>query len=129
MTDENLIVFPRGYRERPPGTLQEIREAVDELALFHVEESLGPMMGMIFEALLRAGFDFTDRHEETQKDVAMVLTALKSLMCKVRYIKHPFQKTAEETFDDLGDGNLVFRGTDKSPIPEHSHFAAEGDFE
>lgn len=130
MTDENIIVFPRGYRGTPPGTIEEVRAAVDEIALFHVDEALGPLMGMIFEVLQRSGFDFSERQDEMQKDAAMVLTCLKSLMCKVRHIKHPFQQITEETFDDMGDGNLVFRGTDKSPIPEHSGFdAVEGDYE
>ncbi len=130
MTDENIIVFPRGYRSRPPGTIEEIRHAVDEIALFHVDEALGPLMGMIFEVLQRSGFEFDDQQEETEKDAAMLLTSLRSLMCKIRGITHPFQRISDETFESMGNGNLVFRGTDKSPIPEHSGFVAtEGDME
>lgn len=127
MADENIVVFPRGYKGRPPQTLDEIRDAADDVALFHVDELLGPLISILLETIECAGFDIHPGEEFCVKDMAFVVTTLRSLLLKSRGISHPFQRIAEETFESLGGGDVIIKTTGESVVPEDDREIGELD--
>jgi hypothetical protein len=116
----NVLQFPRGYQGGVPQSVEEVHEAVANIAVFHVDETIQPIMGILTETIAAAGFDVEGNQEDCVKDVALVFTALKSMLLKMRGVYHPFQDVCEETFNNE-DGVVTFKVGGEPVIPPNRY--------
>lgn len=103
----NVIVFPRPSKNRPPQSIEEIYRSVELAKTTRIEEVTEAAIINMFEDLFDSGFDFTER-TDTNKDMAFLIEAVKSLLCKHDGMGHSFQNLAEEHFTADANGDLTF---------------------
>ena len=100
---DNVIQFPKKNTNDKfvPNDLEEIEERMEDLKLVHIQETMLPVLHNLFSSLSVAGFDFGVDEEEADpfiKDGALVVEALKSMLCKYHGIFHPLSLLAEHMF-------------------------------
>lgn len=103
MFSNNIIAFPRSYSGPPKEeiTVENISRSLDSMKQYHMQETLTNIIPMIFTHLDISGFTLDDdlKDDETLKDGALIVEAIRSFMCKYYGIYHPFQKLAETVFE------------------------------
>lgn len=113
MTSNNVVKFPKAYNgpADEESFALKITTNIDMMKHYHIQETIATITPMIFTQLEIAGFPLGE--EETGelvdiKDGALVIEALRSIMCKQYEIYHPFQKIAENIFspDEEEEGAL-----------------------
>lgn len=106
----NIIQFPNKNlnRENITLTVETIKSNLDDVKLFHINETISAIIPGLLQQMALAGFDVTDDESEVSiKDGAFLVEAMKSMLCRHHNIKHPFQKIAEEIFiNQHEDGSL-----------------------
>jgi hypothetical protein len=112
MESNNVILFPSTYKH-PPRNLDEVINSVDTMKQVHIQETISTIVPIIFQSLAASGFDF-GIDEETDdvpelKDGALLVEAMRSMLCKQYKIYHPFQDIAENAFFLEKDGLLVVK--------------------
>jgi len=109
-TSNNVIQFPsRGRNQQAPISDVEIATNVNMVKFNHINETLNTIIPMLFNNMEIAGFSIIPEEEdddENMKDGALVVEAVRSLLCKYYEIDHPFQKLSENLFEHVGDGSL-----------------------
>ena len=92
--EDNVIAFPNKTRNRPPVTLEEMKEIMEanktELIEYFVEE------------LTKEIFTITSNHGYTithHKDIAYILISLKAILLRQENIHHPIQDFIDATID------------------------------
>lgn len=113
--ESNIIMFPGMTRNRPPQSLEEICRNVELAKTTRIEEVTEIVIVNMFEDLFNNAFDFTDRHD-TNKDMAFLIEALKSMMCRHNGIEHPFHDLSERYFEADENGDLTFIEVDETLI-------------
>ena len=106
----NIIQFPNKNlnRENITLTVETIKSNLDDVKLFHINETISAIIPGLLQQMALAGFDVTDDESKVSiKDGAFLVEAMKSMLCRHHNIKHPFQKIAEEIFiNQHEDGSL-----------------------
>jgi hypothetical protein len=109
---DNVIKFPKSNSKNPKDEekfLEQITQNIDMMKQYHIQETIATVTPMIFTQLEIAGFPLGDDESGELidiKDGALIIEALRSIMCKHYEIYHPFQKIADVIFcpDDEEDG-------------------------
>lgn len=105
----NVIPFPGKYSgPEPEVKIEEIKQNVDMMKHFHIQETIQNLAPLIFNQLDIAGFSFADEEDTDIKDGAFIIESVRALLCKHYDIYHPFQAVAENIFypDDEEPGVL-----------------------
>ena len=115
MNSNNVVVFPKENKNiKKIISIEEINKNVEQMSLFHIQESIASLVPIIFTQMDIAGFSPTDEQiEEDLKDGAFLVEALRSMMCKHYGIYHPFQRLADGIFQDHPDEDGVLRIVDE----------------
>lgn len=95
----NVISFPKPY-VGPNQAIngEEITRKMDMMKLYHIQETISNIAPMIFNQLDLAGFDVSDEETMDIKDGALLVEALRSIMCKYYGMYHPFQQISQSVF-------------------------------
>lgn len=101
MNSNNVIIFPKENKNiKKIISIDEINHNVEMMSHYHIQETITNIIPIIFNQLEVAGFYLgDDDDEESIRDGAFVVEALRSLMCKHYEIYHPFQKVVENIFE------------------------------
>lgn len=110
-----VIMFPGTTRNRPPQSLEEICKSVALAKTTRIEGIAEIVIINMFEDLFGHGYDFSER-EDANKDMAMLIEALKSILNRHDGMSHPFQEIAEQIF--LADENGDLMLTKKDEVTE-----------
>ena len=90
-------------------SIEEINENVEQMNLYHIQETITNLIPIIFTQLEIAGF-YPDEEdlEDDIRDGAFFVEALRSMLCKHYDIYHPLQRVTEQLFeeDESEDGSL-----------------------
>jgi hypothetical protein len=103
----NIIAFPKptpAFSGSDPQTLDNAHQSIRELREFYVDSVQGIIMENVIDGLHLSGYQVIQDGDPHNKDLAFVFAALRSLMLKIKGLDHPFQKIADDIFEDLGDG-------------------------
>lgn len=92
----NVIAFPKGKRNTPPQTIEEVSNSIEALRRDHVEFLVDECCAFIFNRLYDEGFDLAD--EEYTKQTTLVVESLKSALYATVNIEHPLQHLSEKMF-------------------------------
>lgn len=111
--ESNIVIFPGLSKNRPPQSLEEICRIVELAKTTRIEEVTEVVIVNLFENLFENAFDFTER-QDTNKDMAFLIEALKSMLCRHDGLDHPFQDVAEKFFSTDENGDLTFMETASS---------------
>lgn len=110
-SSNNVIQFPsRARSPQAPISDLEIATNVSMIKFNHINETLNTIIPMLFNNIEIAGFNVIPEDEESDenmKDGALLVEAVRSLLCKYYEIDHPFQKLADNIFENIGDGTLA----------------------
>jgi hypothetical protein len=113
MTSNNVVKFPKAYNgpADEESFALKITTNIDMMKHYHIQETIATITPMIFTQLEIAGFPLGEEESGELvdiKDGALVIEALRSIMCKQYEIYHPFQKIAENIFspDEEEEGAL-----------------------
>jgi hypothetical protein len=114
MHSNNVVVFPKENKNiKKMISIDEINHNVEQMSLFHIQETIGTLVPIVFTQMEIAGFSPTDEQiEEDLKDGAFLVEALRSILCKHYGIYHPFQKLADGIFQDHPDEDGVLKIVD-----------------
>ncbi len=121
----NVVLFPGVSKNRPPQSIEEICRNVQLAQTARIEDTVEEVVVDLFENLFSYAFDFTER-DDANKDMAFLIEALKSVLCRHDGLDHPFQKLAEQYFKNNAEGDLVFIETDGTTIYKQKN-RVEGD--
>jgi len=98
----NVIIFPKqNLNIQQQITETEIKDNVDTMRHYHIQETILALVPMLFNQLSLAGFDFDDDDEAFKKDGALLIEAIRSMLCKTYGMEHPFQLIAESVFESV----------------------------
>lgn len=102
----NIIPFPKvNVNRQIPSTDAEIALNVNLIKFNHINETLETIIPMLFTNIELAGFGL-DEEDDNIRDGALIVESLRSLLCKIHNIEHPFHILNEKLFVDLPDGGL-----------------------
>lgn len=106
----NVILFPKENKNlQKIISIDEIHHNVEQMSLYHIQETITNLIPLIFTQLEISGFAPSDEEIiEDLKDGAFFVEALRSMLCKHYGIYHPFQRIADEIFEiqDDEEGNM-----------------------
>ena len=110
---DNVIQFPKTNINPAfvPNDLEEIDERMQMIKFQHIIETLEVILPMLFQQIETAGFNINNEEEDSLKDGAFVIEAIRSFLCKTHGIDHPFQTIAEEVFQRTSE--TTFKIIDK----------------
>jgi hypothetical protein len=104
---DNVIMFPRSHAKRlPPKTLEEVKTNLDLVKNTHIYETIEMLVPLIFDQLAVAGFAFEGDSADEMKRAALMVEAMRSMLCAHYEIKHPLQTVAKKVFKFEKDGSL-----------------------
>lgn len=103
----NVVQFPGAKRNTPPQNIEEVKSNLDAVRQIHIEEAMGLIASVLFDHMQLAGFTFSPDDNESIKDVALLLEALRSLLSKYHGIDHPFQELSDELFTLQQNGTVL----------------------
>jgi hypothetical protein len=106
---DNVIIFPRekvGGRVSP--TEQDIKDNLDTFKYTHIQETVSLVAPILFQHISLAGFDIfeDDDSDESLKESAFLVEAIRAILCKYYGLDHPFQKLSQNLFKIEEDGLL-----------------------
>ena len=98
---DNVVPFPGGRNPlSPPQTLEEVQKKTKIVKHIHIQNVLDAINDTLLQQIVAAGFDIKVDEEDFDKDVAFLMESLRSLLCKASDVYHPFQKLADNTFNE-----------------------------
>jgi hypothetical protein len=111
----NILQFPIKHHQHqkqsqiitPDQLIQESALSLEEVKASHIQETLELILPRLFDGIHTAGFhlyDETENGEAYHKDVSFIVEGVISLMSKYYDIQHPFQKLAENLFNEKEEG-------------------------
>ena len=108
----NVIQFPSKNRapSKDEPTREEVVLNVSKIKYGHIHETLETVIPMLLRNMELAGFDIIPEEDEEDpcvKDTALIVEAIRSLMCKFYDIDHPFQELSESLFNRNKDGTFA----------------------
>ena len=112
MESNNVIQFPsKGNFLKTALSAEELTNNLNMVKHNHIIETLETIVPMLLNNMDLAGFDIIpseeDEEDPNMKDCALVVEAIRSLMCKHYMIDHPFQDLSENLFQFKQDGSLT----------------------
>lgn len=104
---DNVIIFPKekvGGRTSP--TEQDIKDNIDIFKYTHIQETVSLVAPILFQHISLAGFDIFEDEEsdESLKESAFLVEAIRAMLCKYYGLDHPFQKLSQNIFKIEKDG-------------------------
>lgn len=106
-------MFPKPYNGPVTPSFESITQNTDMMKHFHIQETITNIVPLIFNQLDIAGFEFVDEEsaesEESLKEGAFIVEALRAIMCRHYGIYHPFQDISREVFktEDSNDETML----------------------
>lgn len=104
MSSNNVIAFPLEYSgPRVKGlSFKDIEDNVNMMKMFHIQETIFNLAPIIFNHLEISGFEMEENEEGSFeiRDGALMMEAIKSILCKHYDIYHPFQQLSEHIFEE-----------------------------
>lgn len=95
MTD-NVIAFPKGKKNAPPQSIEEVMESMEAVRKEHVEFLIEDCCSFIFGRLMDEGFDLTE--EKVFNESLLIAESIKAALYACSGISHPLQLVAREVF-------------------------------
>jgi len=116
MESNNVIQFPfKGSTTQTQLSLKDVVLSVNMIKHSHISQTLETIIPMLFNNMEIAGFNIVpleeDGDDEHIKDGALIVEAIRSLMCKYYEIEHPFQELSEKLFIAHDDGSFALAKT------------------
>lgn len=93
----NVIVFPKGKRDTPPQSMEELLENVEFTRKEHIEYVMDEVLSFVFSRVYEDGFDLGA--EECLKTTALLVESMRSALYKTVGIEHAFHAMAEDVFN------------------------------
>jgi hypothetical protein len=101
----DVVKFPNKIVEsRAPKSMEQVDGNIENVQLYHISETLEQILPVLFGRLAMAGFDLSA--SDDVKNGALLVEALRSVLCRYYGINHPFQEIAESVFKSEGEGVL-----------------------
>lgn len=100
-TPSNVIRFPTKNTRSIPKDEIEIANNIKLVKINHITETLSTIIPMLFTNIELAGFSVAldeDEEDINIKDGALIVESVRSLLCKLHGLDHPFQKLSENIF-------------------------------
>ena len=114
MKSDNVIQFPNRMKGSVPKDSAEIQLNINMIKHNHINEALGTIIPLLFTNIELAGFDLgvgseDDEDEDVNiKDGALIVESIRSLLCKLHGMNHPFQELSEKMFiENPKEGGLT----------------------
>lgn len=95
MTD-NVIAFPKGKKNAPPQSIEEVMESLEVVRKEHIEFLVDECCSFIFGRLLDEGFDFGD--DKVFNETLLVVESIKAALYACSGISHPLHQVARHVF-------------------------------
>jgi hypothetical protein len=90
----NVIAFPRGKKNSPPQSMEEVMESVEAVRKEHIEFLVDECCSFLFGRLLDEGFDLGD--EDMTKPTLLVIESLKAALYAASGLEHPLHYFADQ---------------------------------
>lgn len=112
MKTDNVIQFPNRSKQPVPKDAAEIALNINMIKHNHINETLATIIPLLFTNIELAGFDLgmgsddEDDQDENIKEGALIVESIRSLLCKLHGMEHPFLDLCDVMFQDDGEGGL-----------------------
>ena len=91
---DNIIAFPNKKSNRPPASLEEMKEIMEANKTEMIEYFVEELTKEIFTITANHGYTITHA-----KDIAYILISLKAILLRQENIHHPIQDFIDATID------------------------------
>lgn len=113
----NIIVFPIMRRDTPVMTIEDANESITMARHYHIQETIANIAPILFSQLEVSGFNVEDEEESDLKDGALIIEAIRSLMCRSYDLYHPFQILSENVFSaEVENDSSILRIVDEISV-------------
>lgn len=110
----NIVIFPKQKIEQGNmTTINEVKDRIEDVNLYHVDESVEILQEMVSSNLELLGFHLEPSDEYYAKDFFLAIESLRSFLLKYHNIDHPIQKIAEELFIKNDDNTYTMKTDEK----------------
>lgn len=92
----NVIMFPKGKKDSPPQSMEELLSTVETARKEHAEFIIDETLSFVFSRCYEEGFDLNKDH--CVKTTALVVESLRAAMYNTVGIEHPLFKVADSLF-------------------------------
>lgn len=90
----NVVIFPKGKKDSPPITMQDLMGSVAETRMFHADMILDVISENIMDLACDEGFPLGQ--EDDVPHLVFMMESIKSALMHSIGIEHPFQDLAHE---------------------------------
>lgn len=99
----NVVIFPKGKKDAPPQSMQELMDSVEEARRGHIDHIVDEIMSMIMHYTHMEGFDLAQ--EEKIESAIFLEETLKSTLLDAVDLHHPLQEIVYDVIsrEDLDD--------------------------
>ncbi len=108
--NSNVVLFPKGKKNHPPQTVDDIIDAVEENRKDHIEAFMESVLPFIFSNAFDFGLDLSK--PECSKSTALFIESFKSALYDVYDLDHPLHELSEQIFKTLEDNYNLAVETD-----------------
>lgn len=98
----NVIAFPKGKKDTPPQSMEELLENVEFTRKEHIEYVMDEVLSFAFSRVYDEGFDLGQ--EDCLKTTALLVESFRSALYNTCGIHHPFHEMANDVFN-IVDGD------------------------
>ena len=92
----NVIIFPKGKRDAPPMTMEEVLNNVEDARREHIEFLVDDVMSFVFQRCYDEGFDMGT--DEGVKATALLVESFRASLYKTIGVEHPLHAAADMMF-------------------------------
>jgi hypothetical protein len=92
----NVIAFPKGKKNAPPQSVEEVIESMESIRKDHIEFLVDECCSFVFGRLMDEGFDLSD--EKIFNESLLVVESLKAALYACSGISHPLHEVANQIF-------------------------------
>lgn len=108
---DNVIEFPTRKKQDTEPTLETVALNLSMVKMNHINDTLSTILPILFNSISIAGFDVVPSEDDEEpiniKESALIVEAVRSILCKHYDIEHPLQEVADAFFIEKDDGSIT----------------------
>lgn len=106
--NNNIVSFPTSSSlpYMPPKTVDEVKENLELIRQFHVQQTIELIIENLFSQVYLAGFPVNGDDVPSQREGAFITETLRAILLNMYKINHPFQKIIDSVFIEKDEDML-----------------------
>ena len=105
MSSNNIVLFPKGKKDSPPLSMEQLMSSVSDTRTQHADFILDEIGSFIFARSFEEGFDLGG--DDNEKQVTLMMESIRSCLLHVVGVDHVLQEFAEDCIQLNDEEELI----------------------